>query len=320
MLTSLLLSTSPPLLPCRLLPAYAQLLRQLQQMGVPEVQIHEPSLATDAGAASQAVYESTYKALAAVGCPIDLVTYYDDLGAAYPWAVNLPVAAISLDFCGVPGDAAGNGTLALIRRHGFPANKRLGTGLIDARSPYADDLPACAAVLKELQALGVTNISIQPSTTLQHLPYDTASEAGHLDPSLLARLSFAVQKLQALSSLASGSVSPADAAAAQAWGLSPDGACKSGSLPGVDGVLLARPETFEVRRPKQPQFHAFPTSTIGSFPQTAEVRGCLLGGGVHGVVPVYVLVVCVCLLAGHLGRALCTWSLGLSTVPYHPVP
>jgi hypothetical protein len=87
----------------------------------------------------------------------------------------------------------------------------------------------------------------------------------------------------------------------------------------VDAALLARPEPFEVRRPKQPQFHAFPTSTIGSFPQTAEVRGCPCGGvccvGFCGVVSV-----CVCLSAGHLGRALCSWSLGLSTVPYHPVP
>lgn len=265
----------PSLLPRRLLPAYAQLLRQLQQLGVPEVQLHEPSLTTDAGAAAQSVYESAYKSLAAVGCPIDLVTYYDCLGAAYPWVTNLPVSAISLDFCGVPGDAAGNGTLALIRQHGFPASRRLGAGLIDARSPYADDLPACAAVLKELQSLGITNISVQPSTTLQHLPYDTAAEVGHLEPSLLSRLAFAVQKLQSLTSLAKGEVTPAEASVAQAWGLPPDGVvlAKSGkgSLPGLDVALLDRPESFEVRRPKQPQFHAFPTSTIGSFPQTAEV-------------------------------------------------
>lgn len=242
-------------------------------MGVPEVQLHEPSLATDAGAASKDVYESAYKQLSAVGCPIDLVTYYDDLGEAYPWVINLPVAAISLDFCGVPGDAAGNATLELVRKHGFPSNKRLGAGLIDARSPYADDLPACAAVLKELQALGITNISVQPSTTLQHLPYDTSAEAGHLEPALLSKLAFAVQKLQALTSLATGGVTPADPSAAKAWGLPPDAAvcAKTGSLPGVDAALLARPEPFEVRRPKQPQFHAFPTSTIGSFPQTAEV-------------------------------------------------
>jgi hypothetical protein len=257
----------------RLLPTYGQLLRQLQALGVPEVQLHEPSLATDAGAAARDVYEAAYASLAAVGCPIDLVTYYDDLGAAYPWAVNLPVAAVSLDFCGVPGDAVGNASLALVRRHGFPAGKRLGAGLIDARSPYADDLPAAAAVLAELRGLGVAHISVQPSTTLQHLPYDSASEAGHLDATLLGRLSFAVQKLASLAALASGSVAAAPADVAAAWGLPPDGSAtdSAGHLPGVDAALLARPEVFTARRAKQPQFPAFPTSTIGSFPQTAEV-------------------------------------------------
>lgn len=111
-----------PLAECvsRLLPTYGQLIRQLQQLDVPEVQLLEPSLATDAGAAAREVFEDAYRQLAAVGCPIDLVTFYDDLGSAYPWAVQLPVAAIGLDFCGVPGAAAGNETLQLIRAHGFP--------------------------------------------------------------------------------------------------------------------------------------------------------------------------------------------------------
>lgn len=258
----------------RLLPCYAQLLRKLQLLGCPEVQLHEPCLATDAGAAARSVYEVAYAQLAAVGCSIDLVTYYDDLGAAYPWAVKLPVAAVSLDFCGVPGSAAGNATLELIRQHGFPSDKRLGAGLIDARSVWADDLPAAAAVLHELTtSLGVTNVSVQPSTTLQHLPYTTAAEKGHLPADLLPKLAFAVQKLEALAALASGAVTPASPAAAQAWGQPPDGAAaaKAGTLPGVDAALLARSESYEVRRPKQPQFHAYPTSTIGSFPQTAEV-------------------------------------------------
>eukprot|EP00879_Flechtneria_rotunda_P004675 GHRR01004937.1.p1 GENE.GHRR01004937.1~~GHRR01004937.1.p1 ORF type:complete len:387 (+),score=126.10 GHRR01004937.1:610-1770(+) len=260
----------------RLLPTYGQLLRKLQQLGCPEVQLHEPALTTDAGAAAQDVYKNAYTQLAAVGCPIDLVTYFDDLSPeAYQTVINLPVAAISLDFCGVPGSAAGNSTLANIRKYGFPVDKRLGAGLIDARSVWADDLPACAAVLQELTSLGINNISVQPSTTLQLLPFDTAAEAGHLPAGLLSKLSFAVQKLAALATLASGSVKPADAAAAKAWGQPPDGPIIAEStLPGVDPDLLQRTEPFKIRRPKQPQFHPFPTSSIGSFPQTAEV--CVL--------------------------------------------
>ena len=66
------------------------------------------------------------------------VTYYDDIGDAYEWAVQLPVQAISLDFLGVPGSALGNETAALVEKHGFPSNKRLGAGVVDGRSVFAD--------------------------------------------------------------------------------------------------------------------------------------------------------------------------------------
>ena len=71
------------------------------------------------------------------------MTYYDDIGDAYEWAVKLPVQAISLDFLGVPGSALGNETAALIEKHGFPSDKRLGAGVVDGRSVFADgDFPS----------------------------------------------------------------------------------------------------------------------------------------------------------------------------------
>ena len=165
-----------------LIPSYVQILRALAAAGAPEVQLHEPSLATDAGAAARHEYETAYATLCSAGCPVDLVVSYDDLTPqTYAWVVGLPVSAISLDFCGVPGAAAGNGTLALLRAEGFPRDKRLGAGLVDGRSVWADDLPAAAAVLSELEGLGVASISVQPSTSLMHLPYSAAAEDGHLD-------------------------------------------------------------------------------------------------------------------------------------------
>lgn len=74
-----------------------------------------------------------------VGVPINLVSYYDDIGATYEWAVQLPVQAVTLDFLGVPGAATPSRTMELIRRHGFPAAKRLGAGVVDGRSVWADD-------------------------------------------------------------------------------------------------------------------------------------------------------------------------------------
>ncbi len=83
------------------------------------------------------------------------VTYYDDIGEAYEWAVKLPVAAVSLDFLGVPGSALGNETAALVEKYGFPSDKRLGAGVVDGRSVFADgDTPAnlVAALLKKVRA------------------------------------------------------------------------------------------------------------------------------------------------------------------------
>jgi 5-methyltetrahydropteroyltriglutamate--homocysteine methyltransferase len=60
-------------------------------------------------------------------------------GEAYPWVAQLPVATLTLDFCGVPGATIPNATLALIKAHGWPAGKRLGAGCVDGRSVWADD-------------------------------------------------------------------------------------------------------------------------------------------------------------------------------------
>lgn len=108
----------------KLLPAYAQALAQLKAMGVPEVQIHEPILALGATAKSlRADCEAAFATLnaAAAGLPLHLVVPYDDVDEeVYTWLVQLPVAAIGLDFCGVPGAAHGNLTAQLIAKHGFP--------------------------------------------------------------------------------------------------------------------------------------------------------------------------------------------------------
>jgi Cobalamin-independent synthase, N-terminal domain len=85
------------------------------------LQIHEPVLAAAKAGTLRSDAEATYAALAAAGVPISLVIPYDDVSEeVYTWLVELPVAAISLDFCGVPGAAAGNGTAQLIAKYGFP--------------------------------------------------------------------------------------------------------------------------------------------------------------------------------------------------------
>jgi len=81
----------------KLLPAYGQLLRQLQAAGAPEVQLHEPALTTDKGAAARTVFEGAYAQLAAVGCPINLVAAYDDL-VGWVWWLGCGVGVWVWDF------------------------------------------------------------------------------------------------------------------------------------------------------------------------------------------------------------------------------
>eukprot|EP00884_Botryococcus_braunii_P016286 jgi/Botrbrau1/3340/Bobra.0048s0035.1 len=74
-----------------LVPSYVKLLKELKALGIPEVQIHEPILTAADSASFKADFEAVYAALAVVGVPINLVTYYDDIGESYSWVVGLPV-------------------------------------------------------------------------------------------------------------------------------------------------------------------------------------------------------------------------------------
>ncbi|KAL6745237.1 cobalamin-independent methionine synthase [Haematococcus lacustris] len=251
----------------KLLPVYLELLQKLKELQVPEVQLHEPYLTTTKGAKLQAPTSAAYKQLAAQGVSINFVTYYDDLGEAYPWVVSLPVSAVSLDFLGVPGASAPNASLDLVRQHGFPAGKRLGAGVVDGRSVWRDTGIGGALLAELRRLLPSTPLSVQPSVPLSHLPWDTALEQA-LDQGVTARLGFAVQKLGELVQLAKGVTNaPADASPVDLSSFRPKELTFE-----IPDNLYRRPEAYSVRRSKQISMPAFPTTTIGSFPQTADVR------------------------------------------------
>nr|Q39586.1 RecName: Full=5-methyltetrahydropteroyltriglutamate--homocysteine methyltransferase; AltName: Full=Cobalamin-independent methionine synthase; AltName: Full=Methionine synthase, vitamin-B12 independent isozyme [Chlamydomonas reinhardtii]AAC49178.1 cobalamin-independent methionine synthase [Chlamydomonas reinhardtii]prf//2207381A Met synthase [Chlamydomonas reinhardtii] len=274
----------------RLLPTYCALLQQLAAAGAPEVQLHEPVLATSEGTGMPTEFETAYAqmAQAAGSVPLHLVTYYDDLGAAYPWAVQLPVAAVTLDFLGPPGAAVPSQTLALLQQHGFPADKRLGAGVVDGRSVWKDDGTAVALLraLLDTGAVSSDRLVVTSSAPLQHLPYDLGLELeAPKTPEATAPAAragrppgFAKQKVEEIVSVARLAASPqppllqlvmapwcscSGCSRARAWRTTPPTSRLSGSA--------AKP--YDVRaRDEQLQLAAFPTTTIGSFPQTAEVR------------------------------------------------
>ncbi|KAK4527654.1 hypothetical protein GAYE_SCF42G5579 [Galdieria yellowstonensis] len=240
----------------RLVPAYVSLLNSLKSLQVPEVQMHEPGFVLGDAETLQKAAEAAYQELAKVQVPLNLVTYYDDLGNTYSWVVKLPVQTISLDF--VRGD-----NLSLVKKHGFPSDKKLGAGVLDGRSVWKDTGYA-AQVIRELESLVKSDIIVQPSCSLMHVPLDVNAEPS-LDSNLKSRLSFARQKIAELGQVASGKTDGAGSAFS--------GASTQDLENTLDKSMFSRSEPFSKRRGQQFTVPGgFGTTTIGSFPQTPAVR------------------------------------------------
>ncbi|MFN3926554.1 MAG: 5-methyltetrahydropteroyltriglutamate--homocysteine S-methyltransferase [Pseudanabaenaceae cyanobacterium] len=247
---------------------YLLLLQELKKLGVVEVQMHEPALILSDADYFQNYYQSTYQTLAAVGLPIQLVTYFDDLGTTYPWVTALPVAGISLDF-------TRGKNLELLQQYGFPHEKELGVGIIDARNVWKIRPDAVLATLTTIQ--GITgSIRLHPSASLQFVPYDVQLEPKLPEP-LRNVLSFAEQKLDELKLLATVSANAVELDSVRSqwqvfYEFSPTNPTLKERLQNLTEQDLDRPLPYAERRPLQPTLPLFPTTTIGSFPQTAEVR------------------------------------------------
>lgn len=247
---------------------YTVLLNELKNLGVAQVQIHEPALVLGDAGSFKSLYESIYPVLAAVGVPIHLVTYFDDLGETYPWVVQLPVAAISLDL-------TRGRNLDWLQREGFPSDKRLGVGIVDARNIWKIRSEPVLSTLQAIQAI-TTNISLHPSASLQFVPYDATRETKLPEP-LRNVLSFAEQKLEEVVLLANPTgYDRLICENQQQWEtfaqFSPANPTVQERLRNLTVNDLERSLPYQQRQILQPALPPFPTTTIGSFPQTSQVR------------------------------------------------
>ncbi len=253
-----------------LIPLYADLLDQLAELGVAEVQLHEPRLVLDDAAELEPHYQSTYQELTKADLPINLVTYFDDLGKTYPWAVNLPVASVTLDF--TRGD-----NLSLIEEHGWPKEKKLGVGIVDGRNIWSVQPAKVHETLKRVRQQA--DVRVSASSSLQFVPY-RASREEHLPEPLKGVLAFAEEKLAEIALI--GQVANGDSAESEieaserAW--SEYRAFAKGEpevreqIQRLKADSYERQSTYSDRRSKQVVLPRFPITTIGSFPQTIEVR------------------------------------------------
>ena len=262
----------------RLLPVYGQILARLKAMGVEWVQIDEPILALDLPATWRAAFERAYHTLNAAGVKLLLATYFGPLAENLRVATALPVAGLHVD--AVRGGAELTQVIDWL-----PATKVLSVGIVDGRNIWKTDLAAAFNRLDGLhQNLG-DRLWLAPSCSLAHVPASLAAEAA-LDPELKSWLAFADEKLGEMQTLAralnAGRTAVAAALADNTAALAsrrasarvhnPAVAARLANLGATDDQRtspFARRQTAQRARFRLPDF---PTTTIGSFPQTPDIR------------------------------------------------
>ncbi len=263
-----------------LLEVYEEVLRRLADAGAEWVQFDEPSLVVDLDDAEREALSRAYRRLAAAA-PLKLLVaaYFGELRDNLATAVALPVHALHVDM------VRGRGELDAILG-ALPADKLLSLGVVNGRNVWRTDLQdATATVGKAVEALGTERVLVGPSCSLLHSPVDLESET-RLDDELRSWLAFARQKLGEIGVLAAaadaepGSVREtleenARAIAARRESPRTQNPAVRQRVAAVDEAMLRRRSEYPVRREAQRKalpLPLLPTTTIGSFPQTPEIR------------------------------------------------
>ncbi|GAB4058711.1 5-methyltetrahydropteroyltriglutamate--homocysteine S-methyltransferase [Uliginosibacterium sediminicola] len=262
----------------RLLPAYAQLLAVLAEQGVEWLQIDEPALVTELDEDWRHAYSIAYHTLKSTPLKLLLCSYFGPLRENLEWALKLPTAGFHLDALRARDEV--QAALNYLGSH-----KVLSLGVINGRNIWKTDLNAVLDWLEPISERLGERLWLAPSCSLLHVPVDLRSET-RLDAEVRSWLAFACQKLEELQLLARALKSGREAVAgALAENRQAIAARRSSTrvhnrqvqeaMARLHDKLGRRQSPYPVRAARQAavlQLPAFPTTTIGSFPQTAEIR------------------------------------------------
>ncbi len=263
-----------------LLEVYGEVLARLGALGAEWVQLDEPMFVGDRSPAELEALRGACERLAAVeGRPkIAVCTYFDHAGEAVPVLAASPVEGIGLDFHSGPRN------VGLLTERGGIRDKTVFAGVVDGRNVWINDLDASLGLLRELRALA-GDVVVSTSCSLLHTPIDLAEES-RLDDELRSWMAFARQKVGEVATLArgleEGPEAIAEALEDNRRALTSRRESPRTQNPAVRervGALTEedarRDSPFAARREAQRErleLPLFPTTTIGSFPQTGEVR------------------------------------------------
>ncbi|MFB6932323.1 5-methyltetrahydropteroyltriglutamate--homocysteine S-methyltransferase [Streptomyces chartreusis] len=265
----------------RLLPVYARILADLRAAGAEWVQLDEPALVQDRTPAELNAAGRAYRDL---GARTDrpkllLASYFDRLGEALPVLAKAPVEGLALDFT----EAAGGNLQALAAAGGLPG-KRLVAGVVNGRNVWVNDLSASLTTLGTLLGLA-DRVDVAASCSLLHVPLDAAAERD-IEPQIRRWLAFARQKTAEVVTLAKGLAQGTGAITAELAANRADLASRASSPITRDAAVRSRAAAVTAGDARRSQSYAeraaaqrahlglplLPTTTIGSFPQTGELR------------------------------------------------
>ena len=274
----------------RLLPVYEALISELAAAGAKWIQVDEPALVLDLPEAWRAAYKPTYErivaAAAATNARVLLATYFGELRENLELVAALPVAGVHFD--AVRGAAEVDSVVAAFAAQ---TDKILSLGLVDGRNIWRNDTAAASKVLAAAVAkLGAARVWVAPSCSLLHSPVDLGRETA-LDTEARPWLAFARQKLEEVALLRDTITRPEDAAVVAAIAASTAAVTSRATSPrihsaavqaraaAVTEAMANRASAFPERIRKQQavlKLPLFPTTTIGSFPQTPAIRAARL--------------------------------------------
>ena len=258
---------------------YGEAIARLAAGGAEWIQLDEPCLVQDRTPEELAALRRAYTALAARkgAAKLLVATYFGHVGESYDTLAALPVDGIALDLVRGPHN------LDLLRRHGLPADKTLVAGVVDGRNVWRANLETALDILEDLTAIVPRErLIVSTSCSLLHVPYDAARDES-IEPEVRGWLAFAVQKLAEVATLGRG-LAEGRASVADALRASVAVAERRAASPRVHDVTVQERMAEEGAAPRLPYAERrplqrarlglppLPTTTIGSFPQTAEAR------------------------------------------------
>ncbi|MEN6558143.1 MAG: hypothetical protein ABFC54_08185 [Thermoguttaceae bacterium] len=265
----------------RWLPIYEEVLWRLAHAGADWVQIDEPALALDLPPEALSVLESACARLSAASDRIRvcLTTYFGGLAENLPAVLKMPVAAVHLDVVRAPEQLD-------VALNALPQGTMLSLGVVDGRNVWRTDLDGALTLLERAAArFGSDRLLIAPSCSLLHCPMDLDDEPS-LDAELKGWMAFANQKLKEVAILVRG-INEGRSAVADSLAASRKAVDDRANSPRlhnpavrrrlamIDADMLRRRSPYPQRREVQRRRFSLPllpTTTIGSFPQTLEVR------------------------------------------------